>query len=315
MEIKVIEPLTLQAVQTRYDVKSSEAIEIIKSNCEILKKLYEDGFCRLYWTAEDRETLDVLTQNRLVKDSKIITKMLQDLERCEKECKDDKPNDIEIIDNLGVFLEMCFQKCENWEFRQRLRKICRAYLPSQLELLLRLTATCYSMLLNSPQDAITKPSKKKKFIFHVCYEFLRDADKQCSKISREEKFSRLSTAQTTLADIIAKQHAEPEKESPKEKEEQPPVVQRKQKEISEPPVKKEKEKEKKKKVVITSKAEENVPARSFEKKKLREKSQMISKEEERSESEESEESESESEESEESESEESEESESEESES
>ena len=106
-----LDPKTLSAVKIRYDVSDRRAVDIISDNCKLLKDLYESGFARLYWTAEDRESMSVIMQNHAYFQISNVSlkKMLSDMAKCEKETKSETLNTLEIIDNLGVFLELCFQ--------------------------------------------------------------------------------------------------------------------------------------------------------------------------------------------------------------
>ena len=200
MEIKDIDPHTLRSVSIRYDTGDKEALKIIQDNAKVLVDVYEGKFARLYWTCEDRETLAIIIKNKLASEANIKL-MLEDLKYSEEKCAADEPNTLEIIDNLGVFLELCFRKTSPEELQRRVRKVLQHYTDGQIRTLLRLISICQEYLTKSLDDRqdIPPPNAKKAFIYHVCYEFLRDADHISSSSSRIYKLKRLNAAAAQMA--------------------------------------------------------------------------------------------------------------------
>ncbi len=233
LSVDKIDPKTLIAARIRYSLKSdTDAIQIITDNCMRLKSIYEGGFNQMYWTSEDRETLGVIVANSMVADS-VRDGMLKDLEFCDQQCKTESKGHIEIIDNLGVFLEVCFKNQEKKKFKDLVQRILRSYDLDQIKLLLRLCWACSQVLglAEFSSAELKSPKADEAFMYKVCFEFLRDTDK-LSSMPRSSKLGRLAMAQQWMAEYIEKGKSDKPEKKEKEKEKEKSEAAAKEKVVS-----------------------------------------------------------------------------------
>lgn len=211
MELKTIDSKVLSTIKGRYGIDSDEeAIRQVKINIKVLRDLYEQKYHRLYWTSEDKETLQVIQKNAMVA-KEILKIMVADLRESEEQMKAAEAEDweIEIIDNLGAFLEMCFTRDEAG-VKETVRRISRTYSIEQLDVLFNILHKAETMLQNAKdkQDIPPLPDDA-KFGDKAVHEFLSDAHQLTGDSSVADKQANLFSALATLAREIK------EKKNPK----------------------------------------------------------------------------------------------------
>jgi len=144
-------------------------MNVITDNCQMLLRIYSNNEHRIYWNTEDKETLMVLLQNKLLSDD-IAQAMMADLQKCESEFKHQDPGNVVIMDNIGVFLEFCLMSRSLRDFEAGLDAMMESYSIEQLTMLMNMVNNCLQIHLSGIN--ITEDSP---FVIRVCDEFLRDS--------------------------------------------------------------------------------------------------------------------------------------------